>query len=131
MCRLVFVLALVLFSFPAFAQTTRVQGLPNGDPVIISGTSSVSIIKLGGTPTATAVVCGTTATTTPMVALAKRTSLCIQNSSGVPVYIGGSTVTTSTGILLNVADSFCDDVGLTAYYCIVASGTATVRVLEN
>lgn len=82
-------------------------------------------------PVTTAVTCATTATAAPASVLTYRTTLTVTNNSDVTIYLGGSAVTTSTGIPLLPGASFQDDVAHATYYCIVASGTANLRVLEN
>lgn len=87
--------------------------------------------KLSATPTTTAVTCATTATAAPASMLSSRTTVTFVNNSAVTIYIGGSAVTTSSGIPLLPGASFTDDVAASPYYCRVASGTADLRVLEN
>lgn len=82
-------------------------------------------------PVTTAVTCATTATAAPASALAGRISLCLTNNSSVTIYIGGSAVTTSNGFALLPGAAFCDNVLNSTYFCIVASGTADLRALEN
>lgn len=82
-------------------------------------------------PVTTAVSCASTATAAPASILTNRKTLTMMNNSTVTIYLGGSAVTTSTGIPLLPGASFMDDVSNSTYYCIVASGTADLRVLEN
>lgn len=80
---------------------------------------------------ASAVTCATTATAAPTAVLSRRVTLTLMNNSSVTIYLGHSAVTTSTGMPLAPGASFSDNVQSTPYYCIVASGTAELRVLEN
>lgn len=82
-------------------------------------------------PVTTAVSCATTATAAPASILTNRKTLTVINNSTATIYLGGSAVTTSTGIPLLPGASFMDDVSNATYYCIVTSGTADLRVLEN
>lgn len=82
-------------------------------------------------PVTTAVTCSTSATPAPSSALTGRTTLTLLNNGTSTIYIGGSTVTTSNGLPLLPGASFTDDVANSSYYCIVASGTGELRVLEN
>jgi hypothetical protein len=95
------------------------------------GFVSAQASKRGFAPVTTAISCTTGATPMQAATPVNRTSLCVQNQSGVVVYIGSAGVSTANGIQLNNGDSFCDDVGQTPYYCLVASGSATVRIMEN
>lgn len=64
-------------------------------------------------------------------ALAGRKKMTIQNLSSSDIYLGGSGVTTSNGLLLKKGDSYTEAIGAgCALYGIVASGTANVRVLQ-
>lgn len=73
----------------------------------------------------------TSATAIPTTAATGRVSLCIFNNGAVPIYIGPSGVTTSTGFPLSPGAAWCDDVGQQVVYGIVASGTAAARYLED
>lgn len=97
----------------------------------VTGTVLARPTKAVFTPTPSAVSCGTTATAAPASLLTNRTTLTLVNNSSAVVYIGGSGVTTATGVPLQPGAVFSDDVGASPYYCIVASGTADVRALEN
>jgi len=89
------------------------------------------ISKDVGNPVTTSVTCTASATAAPASPLANRVTGTFVNNSNVTIYLGGSAVTTSTGIPLLPGASFTDDIGHATYYCIVASGTADLRVLEN
>jgi hypothetical protein len=84
-------------------------------------------------PATTAVSCATTATAAPTTARANRVTVTFQNPSTntVSIFLGGSGVTTADGLELIPGASFTDDIEDTAYFCRVAAGTATLRVLEN
>jgi hypothetical protein len=57
-----------------------------------------------------------------------RRSVVIYNNGSADVFLGGSGVTTATGLVLDPGGSFTDDVSISAWYGIVASGTVEVRV---
>ena len=95
------------------------------------GVLNTRLTKVVANPITTAVSCATTATALPSSALAGRTSLCVYNAGAATVYLGGSTVTTASGLPLPVGAYWCDDVQSLAHYCIVATGNESVRVLEN
>lgn len=83
------------------------------------------------TPTTTTVSCTTTATAAPASARSSRVTATFYNAGTATVYLGGSAVTTATGIPLLPGASFTDDIESTPYYCLTASGTVDLRVLEN
>ena len=57
-------------------------------------------------------------------------SVVIRNDSGVDVFLGGSTVTTATGLRLPTASSLVLDLGpLDAIFGIVAAATQPIQVL--
>ena len=60
-------------------------------------------------------------------------SFAAHNNSAVTVYVGGSDVTTANGFPVPAGTSLSDDElpPAGAYYGIVATGTAEVRVLES
>lgn len=86
----------------------------------------------------TAVSCATTATaaddTTIVNTIDRYVTICAPSDATSTVYIGNSTVTTSTGIPLTAGKCWSSgervEPSLQAY-CIVASGTQSVRVLET
>jgi hypothetical protein len=84
-------------------------------------------------PATTAVSCATTATAAPTTARANRVTVTFQNPSTntVSIFLGGSGVTIADGLELIPGASFTDDIEDTTYFCRVAAGTATLRVLEN
>lgn len=102
-------------------------GVPDGGETGVV----VRVVNKSAVPTTTAVTCATTATAMPTTVLTNRTSACFFNNSAVTVFIGGSAVTTSNGFPLATNTAFCDTVAGKAYSCIVTTGTAEVRVLEN
>lgn len=73
-------------------------------------------------------------TTTPTLIAPSTTavgSICVQNENATEVYLGGKTVTTTTGLVLPAGaagepSTLCFDAQRT--YCIVSSGTHDVRV---
>jgi hypothetical protein len=80
-------------------------------------------------PVITQINCGTVSIALPTTA--GRKTICIENEGAGDIFIGPVGVTTATGFPIGVNTSWCDDVGSQAYFCINASGTNDVRVLEN
>lgn len=72
------------------------------------------------TTTATAILAGRSA----------RESLLVQNLGSVDVYVGGSTVTTATGIKVAANESLSFDEFVGTLYGIVAAGACDVRFFE-
>lgn len=74
------------------------------------------------------VTCGTSAT---LVAPSGASTMCIENTSATCVNLGGSGVTTTTGLAVGSGCSggqvFCADVK--RMYCIAAAGTVAVDVV--
>jgi hypothetical protein len=60
-----------------------------------------------------------------------RRSLMIRNHGTVSVYLGGSGVTISTGMILNQYDALTFDKNTAAWYGITSSGTSTVSFVEE
>lgn len=87
--------------------------------------------KSSSSVTTTSVSCGTTATSAPGSVATNRTSLTLYNNSVTTIYIGGAGVTTADGLPLLPGASWTDNVMDTPYYCVVATGTADLRALEN
>jgi len=81
---------------------------------------------------AAVVSCGTSATIINPGAVGESVqSICVQSAASNAVYIGGKTVTTSTGFILPPASAtapaeLCFDAQRA--YCIVAAATENVRV---
>lgn len=76
-----------------------------------------------------------TATKLPTIPLANRASLQIFNSSAVPIYVGGSTVTASgakQGIPVAPGQPYALDVGpnINVYAIQASGGTVTINILE-
>lgn len=107
-----------------------------GEAVPITGPGYTGILtnpirKFSTVPAAKTVSCATTATAITASPLASRVTQCLMNFSSVTIFIGASGVTTAQGFPLLAGASFCDESGSQSYSCIVASGTADLRVLEN
>ena len=123
----------------AFATLSVLTGLNSGSPTPVNTVSvngSLGLVttphrKVSLTPTSTSVTCATTAPLAPASVASNRSTLTLFNNSTVTIYIGGSTVTTSTGVPLYPGASFTDDVEVSPYYCIVAAATAPLIALEN
>jgi len=114
-------------AFPITPQTVIVDS--NWAPVNVTGT--VTPAAPNGTILATAVSVGTTATALPTTALSNRESILIVNNCSATEYIGGSGVTTSSGIPLAAGDHLSKDAGPSvAFFAIVATGTCDTRVVE-
>ena len=74
----------------------------------------------------------TSAATAIVAARATRRSVLIINHGTTDVYIGGASVTTSTGILLAGTEGAAIGIGTTAaVYGIVVSSSQTVSYIEN
>lgn len=59
-------------------------------------------------------------------------TVVVRNDSGVTVYVGGSTVSTATGLALATASSLTLDLAnADALYGVVAAATAPVQVLRT
>ena len=95
--------------------------------------TQIDVNPLRGVFLTTAVSVGTTATALPASNLANRRSIIVYNNdASADLYIGGSAVTTSTGVPVS-AGSYSPPVDAgnsMTLYGIVASGTVNVRVLE-
>lgn len=93
-------------------------------------------VQLGGTPNArsnlaTAQVSVTTAATLIASARPNRDSLLITNTGATDVWLGGATVTTTTGVLLPGSKGASVSLPYAgALYGIVASGSVTVTVAD-
>jgi hypothetical protein len=86
---------------------------------------------VAGTPLSSAVTVGITAVPLPATALADRKALYVHNNGAVPIYIGGSGVTTSTGIpLLPGTGQGFDFAKPCVLYAISGTAGQNVRVLE-
>lgn len=76
------------------------------------------------------VTCGATAT---LIAPAGTSSMCIENTSATCVNLGGSGVTTTTGLAVGSGCAggqvFCADVK--RMYCAAAAGTVAVDVISG
>ena len=92
--------------------------------------AGVALHYKGTTILATAVSVGTSATALPASVLANRRLMLIYNNGNVPIYIGGSGVTTSTGVLLWPRQMMVFDTGGLVLYAIAATSGNNVRVLE-
>jgi hypothetical protein len=87
---------------------------------------------LGGTVLATAVTVGTSAVALPSSALTSRKALAIYNNGQVPIYLGGSGVTTAAGIPIQPGDGPVpfDLAAGAVLYAIAATTGQDVRVVE-
>lgn len=73
----------------------------------------------------------TTGATSIQVLNANRNSIAIANEGSVTVFVGvDSSVTTANGFPIPAGGSLSDDQSTDAWFGIVASGTADVRVIE-
>lgn len=80
----------------------------------------------------TAITVGTTPTALPSSNLAGRMSIVIYNNGSATVYIGNSTVSTSNGYPIAAGGQlFISIEEEVTIYCVVASATADVRILEG
>lgn len=85
-----------------------------------------------------AVACATTATaadtSVPNTAVGRYYSVCNPSDATATVYVGDSDVTTSTGTPVAAGKCWSSGVRVAKNktpYCIVASGTQSVRVMES
>lgn len=102
------------------------------DETTINGTAvHVQRVSTGGAPSLSHgnTACTTTATSI-LAANYERKGLVIQATDGT-VYLGGASVTTSTGFPLATGQSFSSSAFLGAVYGITASGTVNVRYWEE
>lgn len=96
-----------------------------------SGNQNINLMPLGGVVLAGTLGVGTTATALPASALSSRKSMIVYNEGSITMYLGGSGVTTSTGIPVGTADfSPSFDLGTTILYGICGTTGGTARVLE-
>ena len=92
---------------------------------------TVDVRPLSGVVLSTTVGIGTTATTIPGTALTSRKSCILYNNGTTSVYLGGTGVTTTTGLLVGTADySPSLDLGTTILYGIAGTVGGTVNILE-
>jgi hypothetical protein len=74
---------------------------------------------------------GTTATAIPASSLSDRKSLILYNNGTSTIYLGGSAVTSSTGLPVGTADySPSFDLGSSVLYGVAGTAGGTVIVLE-
>lgn len=91
--------------------------------IVVGGTA--------GTPLASAVTVGVTAVALPASALADRKALYIFNNGSVPIYVGGSAVTTATGVPVKPGrGQGFDAAAACVLYAISGTAGQNVRVLE-
>src|SRR3990167_10605301 len=92
---------------------------------------TVEVKPLRGVVLSTTVGVGTTATAIPGTALTDRKSCILYNMGTVSVWLGGSSVTTTTGLPVGTADySPSLDLGTTILYGIASTVGGTVNILE-
>lgn len=93
--------------------------------------SDVGIKALRGVPKSSVVTVSTSATKLPDTPLEYRRSLIIFNNSSNTIYLGGSDVTTSTGLPVS-ADSYSPpiDAGANMHIYAIAGSSSELRVFE-
>lgn len=90
------------------------------------------VLKSAASVAAKNVSCGTSATSLTSSPLSNRQSVTFFNNGTNTVFIGPSGVTTTVGLPLLPGAYFQDDINSPQeYFCVVAAGTESVRVLEN
>lgn len=95
------------------------------------GSWTVTAAAPNTTVLATAVSVTTSATLLPASALANRKKIEIQNNGDKSIFVGGSGVTTASGVEVAKGATYSQELGPSALiYAIVASGTCDVRVME-
>ncbi len=94
--------------------------------------TNISINALGGVNLATAVTVTASGTELPPTPLANRRGLVIYNNGAVTIYVGGSGVTSSSGIPV-AAGTYgpaIESGSNMPVYAVTSSGTCDVRILE-
>jgi hypothetical protein len=105
------------------SASDSVAAVQSGAWSVMTGAQSSSL--------ASTVTVGATAVALPSSSLANRRKIVIQNNSSNPIYVGGSGVTTSTGIVVAKGASYSEEAGPScALYAIAAGAGNEVRVLE-
>lgn len=96
------------------------------------GALNVQNASLAGSVLATAVTVGTSAVALPASPLSGRRTLLVQSdiSNSAYIYVGGSGVTSSTGIILTSGQTVALDVAGAAVYAIAGAASQTVRIIE-
>lgn len=95
------------------------------------GDWDVKVLAPAGTVLATAVTVGTTAVALPASALANRARIIVQNNGDKSIFIGGSGVTTATGVEISKGGSWTEEIGAGAVvYAISTAAGQNVRVVE-
>jgi len=88
--------------------------------------------RIGGKFKSSAVTVTTAATALPTTPVSGRITQNIRNKGAQTLYIGGSDVTVANGFPIEPGEAYPVDVNEGAIlYGIVASGTASVKVLEG
>lgn len=102
-----------------------------GVSALSGGTVDVDLLPLGGVVLTTSLAVGTTATAIPTAVLSSRKSCIVYNDGTATIYLGGSAVTTSSGLPVGTADySPSFDLGTTILYGICSTAGGTARILE-
>ncbi len=109
-------------------QTLGTVGTVNG----VGGTVETHLLPLAGVVLSTSVTVGTTATALPASVLANRKSWIAYNIGTISVFIGGSVVTTASGLLVGTGDYAPSvDLGTSIIYGISsATSGGTLNVME-
>lgn len=117
------------------AETVRVVATNGALHTGIYDSGGTQIDAFGAIPvttyvnTAVALATASTAYLLPGTEQADRKSVVLYNKSNVDVYIGGSAVTTSTGVLLSSGDMIAIDAA-SGVYGVSGTTTGTINVLE-
>ena len=119
-----------------FWQTTQPVSIASMPSTPVTGTfwqatQPVTSRKAAANALSTAVSVSNSAVALPSSALGSRVSVCVYNNGSETIYLGGSGVTTTSGLPLQAGASFCDDMGAQVLYGIAATGPVNIRVLEN
>jgi hypothetical protein len=111
------------------ASVTNLAGGTIG--ILTNGTVSTNILPLPGVVLASGIAIGTTATAMPASPLASRKSVTAYNAGSLTVYVGGSGVTTATGIPVGTgAFTPALDLGTGLFYGICAAASGSMNVME-
>ena len=107
----------------------------NSFPVVIaSDQTAIPVTQtpagFAGTVKDSQVAMSTTAAAIPTTPLASRKTLQIQNNTAGVLYLGGASVTTTTGFQIQAGDSESIDLGSAVIYGVLASGSGNINILE-
>lgn len=116
-----------LLTAPKPGATWPISGTVTATTTIPVGAANFAVGQISCTSTATQIVAARTGA--PGTG---RVALTIENTGTTPVYVGGSGVTTATGMLLPGITGASITLNLQpAFYCITASTSQTISYVET